>query len=94
MADKANGENNEGNIFLDFFASVFTPGVHHPLIFTIMNWAFYALFFCMAVVILGGYANIHVFIFVGLAICLFITIQWFLSELQEAKRKMREEKKN
>ena len=82
MKNEKKAETN--NTLLDVFSSILAPGVH-PMIFKMMNIILITLFFCILIIILGGYGNIHVYIFLILGLCLFTTIQWFRSEYEHYK---------
>ncbi|KAI8588736.1 ER protein Pkr1-domain-containing protein, partial [Geranomyces variabilis] len=62
-------------ILQEIWASIFTPGVN-PRVQSAMNMSFAGLFVSLAMlaVVTGG--NIHVFGLMGVAVCLFASVQW------------------
>ncbi|KAJ3170563.1 SMK killer toxin resistance protein [Geranomyces variabilis] len=68
------------SILQEIWASIFTPGVN-PRVQSAMNMSFAGLFVSLAMlaVVTGG--NIHVFGLMGVAVCLFASVQWFVGEL-------------
>ncbi|CAO3700482.1 hypothetical protein G6F70_004926 [Rhizopus microsporus] len=78
----------------DIVKSIMTPGYTAKGVIKIMFYAFYALFATLLfmIVITGG--NPHVIALLLLAMCLFVTIRWFIGELERAKRQEQQEKED
>ncbi|WFD33266.1 hypothetical protein MCUN1_000079 [Malassezia cuniculi] len=62
--------------------SVFEGGVNSPT-HQLMNWSFYGLFITLAVLIFISGGNPHVIALLLLSIGLFLSINWFISELRK-----------
>lgn len=70
----------------DIIKSIMTPGYTANGVIKIMFYTFYALFATLLfmIVITGG--NPHVIALLLIAVCLFLTIKWFIAELEYSKR--------
>ncbi|CEG77198.1 hypothetical protein RMATCC62417_11994 [Rhizopus microsporus] len=78
----------------DIVKSIMTPGYTAKGVIKIMFYTFYVLFATLLfmIVITGG--NPHVIALLLLAICLFVTIRWFIGELERAKRQEQQQKED
>ncbi|WFD48639.1 hypothetical protein GLX27_003309 [Malassezia furfur] len=65
--------------------SVFHEGVNTPT-HRIMNMAFYGLFITLIGLLLASGGNGHVLAFLVLSVCLFMSVNWFIAELEQAKK--------
>ncbi|KAK4516904.1 decapping endonuclease targeting mRNA [Mucor velutinosus] len=82
----------------DIIKSIMTPGYTASGVIRIMFYAFYALFATLLFMIFITRGNPHVIALFLLALCLFVTIKWFIAELdhvkkQEAAAKAKRDKK-
>ncbi|KAJ3144650.1 SMK killer toxin resistance protein [Geranomyces variabilis] len=68
------------SILQEIWASIFTPGVN-PRVQSAMNLSFAGLFVSLAMLAVVTRGNIHVFGLMGVAVCLFASVQWFVGEL-------------
>ena len=72
--------------------SVFHEGVNTPT-HRLMNMAFYGLFITLTGLLLASGGNGHVLAFLVLSVCLFMSVNWyvtrslrFIAELEQAKK--------
>ncbi|WFC96192.1 hypothetical protein MBRA1_002848 [Malassezia brasiliensis] len=65
--------------------SVFHEGVNSPT-HRIMNMAFYGLFITLTGLLLASGGNGHVLALLVLSVCLFMSVNWFIAELEQAKK--------
>ncbi|KAJ3158103.1 hypothetical protein HDU86_003055 [Geranomyces michiganensis] len=63
------------SILEEIYASIFTPGVN-PRVQSAMNMSFAGLFVSLALLAVVTGFNIHVFGLMGVAVCLFASVQW------------------
>ncbi|SHO78705.1 Hypothetical protein MSYG_3052 [Malassezia sympodialis ATCC 42132] len=67
--------------------NIFHEGVNSTT-HELMNWIFYALFACLSTLLLASGFNLHVLALLLLAVGVFLSINWFISEIRrEAERK-------
>ncbi|KAI9267323.1 hypothetical protein BY458DRAFT_587143 [Sporodiniella umbellata] len=71
-----------------------TPGYTAKSVIRIMFYAFYALFATLLSMVFMTGGNPHVIALLLLALCLFVTIRWFISELEQSKLQQQEKEKN
>ncbi|KAI8887300.1 hypothetical protein K501DRAFT_242740 [Backusella circina FSU 941] len=69
----------------DIIKSIMTPGYTAKGVIGIMFYAFYALFATLAVLIIITGGNPHVIALFLLSLCFFVTVRWFLAELEQEK---------
>ncbi|KAF1807779.1 hypothetical protein V8B55DRAFT_1350069 [Mucor lusitanicus] len=70
----------------DIIKSIMTPGYTASGVIRIMFYAFYALFATLLFMIFMTGGNPHVIALFLLALCLFVTIKWFIAELDYVKK--------
>ncbi|KAI8148226.1 ER protein Pkr1-domain-containing protein [Fennellomyces sp. T-0311] len=69
----------------DIVQSIMTPGYTASGVIKLMFYAFYVLFATLFAMIFITGGNIHVIALLVLSICLFITIKWFIAEMERVK---------
>ncbi|KAG1436020.1 hypothetical protein G6F56_013736 [Rhizopus delemar] len=77
----------------DIAKSIMTPGYTAKGVIQIMFYTFYALFATLLFMLFMTGGNPHVIALLLLAICLFVTIKWFIGELEHAKMEEERNKK-
>ncbi|KAI9313602.1 ER protein Pkr1-domain-containing protein [Dichotomocladium elegans] len=70
----------------DIVQSILTPGYTANGVIKLMFYAFYMLFATLAIMVVMTRGNIHVIALLLLSICLFITIRWFMAEMDRIKK--------
>ncbi|RCH92289.1 hypothetical protein CU098_010176, partial [Rhizopus stolonifer] len=70
----------------DIIKSIMTPGYTANGVINIMFYAFYALFATLLFMLFITKGNPHVITFLLLAICLFVSIKWFIAEFERSKK--------
>ncbi|KAL1930448.1 hypothetical protein VTP01DRAFT_10610 [Rhizomucor pusillus] len=70
----------------DIVQSVLTPGYTAKGVIRLLFYSFYALFATLFGLVIATDFNGHVIALLLLAICLFLTIRWFIAELEAAKK--------
>ncbi|KAI9480360.1 MAG: ER protein Pkr1-domain-containing protein [Benjaminiella poitrasii] len=78
----------------DVVKSIMTPGYTANGVIKIMFYTFYALFITLLFMIYLTRGNPHVIALFLLALCLFVTIKWFIAELDRSKHQENTGKKN
>ncbi|KAI8823526.1 ER protein Pkr1-domain-containing protein [Fimicolochytrium jonesii] len=68
------------NILEEVWDSIFTPGINSR-VQGVMNLSFAGLFLSLLALAVATGGNLHVLALMGVAACLFASIQWFLHEL-------------
>ncbi|KAJ3190368.1 hypothetical protein HDU85_000664 [Gaertneriomyces sp. JEL0708] len=68
------------SIIEEVWNSIFTPGINSR-VQGFMNLVFVGLFLSLGMLAFATGGNIHVFALLGIAICLFACVQWFIREL-------------
>ncbi|KAI7864342.1 hypothetical protein BDF14DRAFT_1744927 [Spinellus fusiger] len=77
----------------DIIRSIMTPGYTAQGVIKLMFYAFYALFGTLAGMVVATGGNGHVIALLVLSICLFLTIRWFIAELEKQKQENKEKTK-
>ncbi|CAO3682253.1 unnamed protein product [Umbelopsis ramanniana] len=62
-----------------------TPGYTPNSVIQLMYKAFYALFFTLFLLLLGTHGNLHVLALLIISICLFLSVRWFINEMEAIK---------
>ncbi|KAI8336439.1 ER protein Pkr1-domain-containing protein [Choanephora cucurbitarum] len=86
MAEQQNIEIETTGLAGDIVKSIMTPGYTANGVINIMFYTFYALFATLLFMIFMTGGNPHVIALLLLAICLFVSIRWFITEMEHAKR--------
>ncbi|KAI9499354.1 hypothetical protein BDB00DRAFT_796462 [Zychaea mexicana] len=69
----------------DIVQSIMTPGYTAKGVIKLMFYAFYVLFATLAAMVVVTGFNGHVIALLLLSICLFLTIRWFIAEMERVK---------
>ncbi|KAI8577211.1 hypothetical protein K450DRAFT_253428 [Umbelopsis ramanniana AG] len=69
----------------DIIESIMTPGYTPNSVIQLMYKAFYALFFTLFLLLLGTNGNLHVLALLIISICLFLSVRWFINEMETMK---------
>jgi hypothetical protein len=72
-------EDKKDDVLVSVIMSILEPGVGDGVI-KFMNYIFAALFLIILIMIIATRGNIHYYVFLFLAVCLFCSIQYFLYE--------------
>ncbi|GAA5815225.1 hypothetical protein MFLAVUS_008731 [Mucor flavus] len=75
----------------DIAKSIMTPGYTASGVIQIMYYTFYALFATLIFMMVMTRGNPHVIALFLIALCLFVTIRWFIAELEYSKRQDKKE---
>ncbi|KAI9246104.1 hypothetical protein BDA99DRAFT_565684 [Phascolomyces articulosus] len=78
----------------DIVQSIMTPGYTAKGVIKLMFYAFYILFATLTIMIFLSGGNLHVIALLLLSICLFLTIRWFIAEMDRIKAQEQQEKKD
>ncbi|ORY94765.1 ER protein Pkr1-domain-containing protein [Syncephalastrum racemosum] len=78
----------------DVMQSIMTPGYTATGVVRVMYYAFYLLFATLAGMVIATRGNIHVIALLFLSIILFVTIRWFVAEMDALKKKEQQTKQN
>ncbi|KAJ3065229.1 hypothetical protein HDU98_011399 [Podochytrium sp. JEL0797] len=71
------------NLMEEVWHSVFTPGINSKVV-RVMDACFYALFATLFGLLVVSGGSVHVVVLLLVAICLFVTVKWFVAELNKA----------
>jgi tetratricopeptide (TPR) repeat protein len=69
-----------------FTSTIFSPGITQEQI-TVMNFVFIALFVTTTITIIFSKSSIHLFVLLGIALFLFLAINWFIASTHPEKPK-------
>ncbi|KAI9285693.1 ER protein Pkr1-domain-containing protein [Umbelopsis sp. AD052] len=69
----------------DIIESIMTPGYTPNSVIQLMYKAFYALFFTLFLLLIGTSGNLHVLALLIISICLFLSVRWFINEMETIK---------
>ncbi|KAG2197649.1 hypothetical protein INT47_002356 [Mucor saturninus] len=75
----------------DIAKSIMTPGYTANGVIQLMFYTFYALFATLLFMLFMTGGNPHVIALTLIAVCLFVTIKWFIAELEYSKRQDKKE---
>ncbi|KAG0179568.1 hypothetical protein DFQ29_001918 [Apophysomyces sp. BC1021] len=70
----------------DIVQSIMTPGHTPKGVIQLMFYAFYALFVTLGIMVVMTGFNGHVIALLLLSLCLFLTIRWFVAEMERMDR--------
>ncbi|CDS07513.1 hypothetical protein LRAMOSA01462 [Lichtheimia ramosa] len=70
----------------DIVQSVMTPGYTATGVIKLMFYAFYMLFATLATMVVMTGGNLHVVALLLLSISLFLTIKWFITEMDKIRK--------
>ncbi|KAJ1922287.1 N(alpha)-acetyltransferase 20, NatB catalytic subunit [Mycoemilia scoparia] len=81
-------------ILNDVYQSIFQPGEVNDGVLKVMNGAFIGLFVILSLLVYGTGGSWHVIALLFIAVGLFVSVQWFISEFKKIEVQKNNEKKD